>query len=427
MRHHHWRRHRGRLAKQIYLHILGVLIIFAVGSGFLFATGFRSEFLHRSTDRLTRHAAHYVADRWDDPVQRDQIMHHLSDDLGLDLKLRDISGNVIQIVGEEHSHPVASQVVMRRNTHEVLGTLEAAPMRRLFHPIFWRPIATVALALIIVGLATVPLARRISRPVEALTDATRRFGEGDLSARVAVRQHGEDELARLSRSWNDMAERIERLVVGQKELLANVSHELRSPLARIRVALELIPRGAEAEARLRDIESDLAELDRLIEDVLTAARLDAGRLPLHAAPLELQGMLSQLAERAAHDPKIGSVQVAGGSPMTVQADGALLKRAVWNLVENAAKYGAPPIALAAERKDGHAVVSVTDEGAGIAPGDRERVFEPFWRADKAHTPGSGVGLGLTLARRIAEAHGGSIAIAEATRGCRIEITLPLES
>jgi signal transduction histidine kinase len=110
----------------------------------------------------------------------------------------------------------------------------------------------------------------------------------------------------------------------------------------------------------------------------------------------------------------------------VAADGALIKRAVWNLVENAAKYGAPPIALAAEARNGHAVLSVTDEGPGIAPDDRERVFEPFWRADKAHTPGSGVGLGLTLARRIAEAHGGSVAIADAERGCRVEITLPLE-
>src|SRR5262249_41969339 len=157
-------------------------------------------------------------------------------------------------------------------THELLGTLESAPARRLYHPIFWRPIAMVALALLVVGLATVPLARRISRPVDRLTEATRRFGGGDLAYRVPVRSRGDDELARLSRAWNEMAERIERLVVGQKELLANVSHELRSPLARIRVALELMrssmgggsppprraeldgappPTGADAEARLR--------------------------------------------------------------------------------------------------------------------------------------------------------------------------------
>jgi signal transduction histidine kinase len=425
MRHH--RRHHGRLAKRIYLHILGVLIIFAVGSGVLFATGFRKEFLHRSMDRLTRHAAHYVADRWDDPTQREQVMQHLADDLGLDLQLRDVSGNVISRVGDELAHPVASVAVMRRNTHELLGTLESAPARRLFHPIIWRPIATVALALLVVGLATVPLARRISRPVERLTEATRRFGGGDLSYRVPLASRGDDELTRLSRAWNDMAERIERLVVGQKELLANVSHELRSPLARIRVALELMPRGADAEARLRDIESDLAELDRLIEDVLTTARLDAGRLPIHAAPLELQGLLGQLAERAAHDPLVKHVEVSAGAPVMVAADGALIKRAVWNLVENAAKYGAPPIALAAEARNGHAVLSVTDQGAGIAAPDRERVFEPFWRADRAHTPGSGVGLGLTLARRIAEAHGGSVAIADAERGCRVEIKLPLDS
>jgi signal transduction histidine kinase len=121
------------------------------------------------------------------------------------------------------------------------------------------------------------------------------------------------------------------------------------------------------------------------------------------------------------------------------ADEALLERALWNLVENAAKYGAPPITLAAAREGGQVVLSVTDEGEGVAPEDRERVFAPFWRGDRGRTPGPateaprGVGLGLTLARRVAEVHGGSIAIGPAVtvdgreRGCRVAIRLPAEA
>src|SRR6185312_6027176 len=211
------------------------------------------------------------------------------------------------------------------------------------------------------------------------------------------------------------------LVKGQKELLANVSHELRSPLARIRVALELLPRDAKNEARLRDVEADLIELDRLIEDVLTTTRLGAGGLPAHLGPVDVAQLFAQLVERAAHDPLTAgkTVRASSGEGIVVTADGALVRRALWNLVENAAKYGAPPIELSAERDGQMVALRVKDAGPGIAPEERERVFEPFYRGDKARTPGSGFGLGLTLARRVAEAHGGHITVDGATFTLRI--------
>ena len=247
-----------------------------------------------------------------------------------------------------------------------------------------------------------------------------------------------DELGALTRAFNDMAERVERLVHGQQELLANVSHELRSPLARIRVALALLPRDGDTEGRLRDVETDLGELDRLIEDVLTTARLDATGLPRHPVAVDVAALLAELRERAAHDPAAAGtrVEVAPGPAPDLTADPALLKRALWNLVENAAKYGAPPITLAA-RRDGEAVrLSVTDWGEGIAPAERERVLAPFYRLDRARTPSAageaphGFGLGLTLARRVAEAHGGRIVIEPAAvrdgrdEGCRVTLVLP---
>jgi signal transduction histidine kinase len=204
------------------------------------------------------------------------------------------------------------------------------------------------------------------------------------------------------------------------------------------VALALLSREGEAAARLDDVERDLAELDRLIEDVLTTARLDATGVPPRREAVDVQGLLAELAGRAAHDPVTAAhaVAAAPGPALTVHADGALLKRALWNLVENAAKYGASPITLSAARESAEVVLAVADAGEGIPADERERVLAPFHRLDRARTPGGtgeaprGFGLGLTLARRVAEVHGGRIVIGPAAveagreQGCRVALRLP---
>jgi signal transduction histidine kinase len=205
------------------------------------------------------------------------------------------------------------------------------------------------------------------------------------------------------------------------------------------VALELLPRDGDSEARLRDVETDLAELDRLIEDVLTTARLDATGLPRHPVAVDVAALLAELVERGAHDPVAAGkrVEVTPGPAPALTADPVLVKRALWNLVENAAKYGAPPITLAAGREGAEVRLSVADRGEGIAPAERERVLAPFYRLDRARTPSAaggaphGFGLGLTLARRVAEAHGGRITIEPAAirdgrdEGCRVSLILPV--
>jgi two-component system, OmpR family, sensor kinase len=299
---------------------------------------------------------------------------------------------------------------------------------------------------LMVGLGAGRAIRRIARPIELLTDASRRFGAGDLSTRVTLppwwqraarwrrlrhprrRHHGLDELVDLGDAWNDMAERIERLVRGQRELLANVSHELRSPLARVRVALELLPRTPETEARFADVVADLEELDRLIDDVLTATRLDTGTFPLHPDEVDVVDLFEGIATRAAHDPLTSGseLRIEADGVGVVRADAGLLRRALWNLVENAAKYGAPPVVLRAERQAENVVLSVEDDGPGIPAEARARVLEPFVRLDEARTPAAerrGVGLGLTIAGRIAAAHGGSLSLS-GERGLRVAITLP---
>ena len=447
-----------RLFARIYLHFLGVLLVVAVAASLVFAFTARSVFVQDSAWRTSRHAGRLVSEVFRDPPGLARRLKQLHDELDIDLVVRDLEGRVLASAGSEppdftaeefaqarsgrrivHPSPAWSTVgpVREPGTGAVIGTIVSAAHPRPLWAALARPALILSLVLALIGIASALLARRISRPVEGLTRAVRRLGAGDLAARVPAGERGRaEELEELTRAFNDMAERIERLVAGQKELMANVSHELRSPLTRIRVALELLPREGGAGARLKDVEADLDELERLIEDVLTATRLEATGIPPRLGRTDAREVLMDVAERAGSDPRLaaGGVLVAGGPAIELTADRALLRRALWNLVDNAAKYGAPPITLQAERLGDRVALSVTDQGDGIAPAERERVLTPFYRLDKARTPGeasSGFGLGLTLASRVAQVHRGAITIGPAEtiggteRGCRVTLTLPI--
>jgi signal transduction histidine kinase len=283
----------------------------------------------------------------------------------------------------------------------------------------------------VLTLASVPLARAIASPVERLTDAVRSFGAGDLSARARVAAPGE--VGQLARSFDEMAERIERLLRAERELLANVSHELRTPLSRIRVALELAAEGDAERARrtLSEIGGDLAEVERIVDDVLTAARLEAGTaaFPLRRVPLPGEELVARAAERfrAVNPGRELEVVAAGGLPV-LDADPVLLRRAVDNLLDNAAKYSAAgaPVALAAAPDGAGLRLEVRDRGIGIAAEDLPRLFTPFFRTERSRARSAGgTGLGLALAKRIVEAHGGTIGIeSEPGHGTVVRVALP---
>jgi signal transduction histidine kinase len=266
---------------------------------------------------------------------------------------------------------------------------------------------------IAVGLAllTYPISRGIAARLARLEEGVRQFGGGNLAARVAV--EGRDEVAALATCFNDSARRIEELVRSHQLLLAHCSHELRTPLARIRMAMEKLPHvDSSASAELA---RNIAELDGLIGDMLMSSRLEASRGLERPEPVDLLALSAE--EASWFDREVS------GEALIVHGDPRLLRCLVRNLLENARLHGGGATAVRISRVRDTAQLVVEDAGAGVATADRLRIFEPFQRATS--TGAAGVGLGLSIVRQIARAHGGTVAYEErAEGGSRFIVTLP---
>jgi signal transduction histidine kinase len=275
----------------------------------------------------------------------------------------------------------------------------------------------LVLIAVTVGVGAYPVVRRLTRRLERLQYSVEDWGQGKLSARVAV--EGRDEIARLANSFNESAARIEALVSAQKSLLANASHELRSPLTRIRMAVELMQEAATPAMR-EELKRNVAELDQLIDEVLLASRLEAVGTPAAGAePIDLTGIVAE--ECARVDATLEA------EALSMRGDARLLRRLVRNLLENALRYGAgSAVSVRLVAADtGMLELDVCDSGPGIAETERERVFEPFYRVPGASETAGGVGLGLSLVRQIARHHGGDVAcLANPGGGCCFKVRLP---
>lgn len=257
----------------------------------------------------------------------------------------------------------------------------------------------IALLMAAVAVGAWPLARRLTGRIERLQHSVDDLGAGDLSARVDV--EGNDEVAALARSFNRAAERIQKLVQAQKQTLASASHELRSPLTRIRMGVELLAGDERPQLRQR-VTRDVEELDALIEELLLASRLD--HLD-RARTLVETDLLALAAEEAArHDAQLQ------GPPVSVTGDPRLLRRMLRNLLENARRYGGnSDIELELIPEPDRVVIRVMDRGPGIPAEERERIFEPFYRRPGMREgTDKGAGLGLALVRQIARHHGGDV-------------------
>jgi signal transduction histidine kinase len=282
----------------------------------------------------------------------------------------------------------------------------------------------------VVALALYPVIRRLTLQLERLQNGVKRWGEGDLNVRFPVQ--GQDEVADLSRRFNEAADRIQSLMTSQKSLLANASHELRSPLARIRMAMELLESPQlhdDVRKRTRaEVLRNMGELDQLIDEILLASRLDAKEADMGTIePVELVGLCAEECARVGANLDVPE----GQSSFEVQGVSKLLRRLVRNLLENAKRYGATAvqgdesdIELSLRHENGRTVLRVSDRGPGVPSELRERIFEPFYRLPGASERVGGVGLGLSLVKSIAERHGGSIRCEDREGGgARFVVTL----
>jgi two-component system OmpR family sensor kinase len=303
----------------------------------------------------------------------------------------------------------------------------------------------VALA---VALGAYPIVRRLTKRLEALQKGVERWGAGDLSTRLPVQ--GQDEVAFLATRFNAAAERVQTLLQSHKALLANASHELRSPLARIRMGLELIGRDGASAPQRQEIARSIEELDQLIDEILLASRIDARDANDASAlgpteEVDLVGLAAEECARTGADLDIAP----GASPVIVQGHARLLRRLLRNLLENARRHGTTSpaqgaadvrlsIALRAPANPGKGrlpaaaaagttvVLAVEDRGPGVPPEQRERIFEPFYRLPGASEREGGVGLGLSLVKTIAERHGGHVRCeGREGGGARFVVELPL--
>jgi signal transduction histidine kinase len=271
-----------------------------------------------------------------------------------------------------------------------------------------------------VALAAYPIIRRLTLRLEALQRGVERWGSGDLSTRVTVQ--GQDEVAFLAERFNSAAERIETLMDSQKallnahkNLLANASHELRSPLTRIRMGLELMSADITSPQRI-EISRSITELDQLIDEILLASRLDTKQADAEPfETLDLTGLAAEECSRVKAEltAELGhQADTDNAHSLQLRGSTRLLRRLLRNLLENAKRYSDGDVTLALSQGGSTAqptaVIRVNDHGPGVPAEQRERIFEPFYRLPGASERDGGVGLGLALVKSIAERHDGTV-------------------
>lgn len=284
----------------------------------------------------------------------------------------------------------------------------------------------IVLVLLFVGIAAgaFPVVRRLTRRLEALKAGVQTFGDGQLSHRVD--DSGNDEVAAVARSFNEAAGRVETLLRSHQSLLANASHELRSPLARLKMAFAMFEDAGEAQrSKLKlEIQTNIAELDALVEEVLLASRLDSGSQQIHQ---EVVDVLAVAAEECARS---GAELLSDEEDSRQQLLGEerLIRRALRNLLENARRYGGGSAELSMKRAGSLLELRVADRGPGVPEALRERIFEPFYRLPGHAEQAGGVGLGLSLVKQIAQRHGGSVRCeAREGGGSVFVLSLPLKT
>jgi signal transduction histidine kinase len=390
---------RSRLYLKIYLTVLGSLGL-VVGTLALLAMMGRLDTRGEFEDRLDKFATVMTENLSVD--QRQQMLDRLSRALDADIGIFDPSGRFVQGAGKMVPIPDDDERSSTLRPHfrtftAMLpdGLRLVASVRRPFDPPRHNIIIALLTVAAVVGVAAYPVVRNLTRRLDRLRQSMREWGDGSLSARAPV--SGRDEIATVARTFNQAADRVEALVTSQKALLANASHELRSPLARLRMATEIFELN-QTDKTKNEIIRNLAELDGLVEEILLKSRLGSDQpLPLDQ-PVDLIALAAEEAATVGADVE--------GSSVMVQGNEKLLRRAIRNLLQNAARHGRPPIRISVSENDDFAKITVRDHGDGLKQEELTRIFEPFFRPEGRSESDGGWGLGLALVAEIACLHGG---------------------
>jgi len=359
-----------------------------------------------------------------------------------DLLGRDVPADVTDAV----AHPIqdsqglhANRMRLRRlaaadgTSYIAVAQFRGSPLLRMLYRrpnTFW---IHVGVAMVISACFSLLLAAYITAPLARIRASARRVARGDLSARVGDLPFGRSaEILALAREFDQMAARLKDLVEGQQRLIRDVSHEMRSPLSRLRVALELARTqvSGDVETQLARIERESERLEEMIAQAIQLSRMEM-TTPSRVQDIALDELLADITADAAFEAQARqcTLHIAQSVPLKVRAESDLLTSAIENVVRNAVNYTAcgTTVRLRLDSVDGQARLRVCDRGPGVAPGDCTRIFEPYFRTDAARQRKSGgSGLGLAIAKRAIERQGGRIHATNADGGgLEVEILLPL--
>lgn len=267
-------------------------------------------------------------------------------------------------------------------------------------------------------------------PIRRIATTIAQFGQGNLSVRVQTRR--QDEIGQLGHSFNQMAERLERLIVSERRLLSDISHELRSPLARLKFAVKLARTSPDTAAALDRVERDIDRLSGLVANIVDLTFAEADPALRGASPMQLDEVVQEVIQDCGVEAEARGCRIASTGTISQSVIGSreLLRRAVENVLRNAIRYtpahSSIQVALVDDGRE--AMIAIRDSGPGVPEDDLVRIFDPFYRVDEARTDnGGGSGLGLSIARRAVEVHHGTICACNAHPGLRVEMRLPLVS
>jgi signal transduction histidine kinase len=274
------------------------------------------------------------------------------------------------------------------------------------------------------------LALNLTSPLRKLQKTLERFGQGDLSARTNSKRR--DELGQLSRTFDRMAERIQTLLTAERRLLLDISHEIRSPLARLGVVVELARNSEDVEGSLNRIQKEADRLNDLVGQLLQVTRAEGDRDKLLHDSVRLDELLDTVVDDCTIEAQARhcELHLARMPEITVTGDPELLRRAIENIIRNAIRYSPPEAPVDIELRDRGATawISVRDHGPGVPPESLARIFDPFYRVDPDRSrSGGGVGLGLAIARRAVELHDGVLHALNANPGLLVEIEIPKQA